>query len=92
VEEVVNAVCKAWGEGRWVLSPDARRHEAHWLRLDASRAALELGWRPLYDTEGAISKTVAWYRKFYGDGPGPALLEYSVRDLHDYMDAQGVTP
>lgn len=84
VREVVDAACGAWGGGRWVVAPNARPHEAHWLRLDASRAALELGWRPRWGVGEAITRTVAWYRKFYEGPTKRELLDFSLAELRRY--------
>jgi CDP-glucose 4,6-dehydratase len=36
-------------------------HEAHYLKLDSSRARARLGWRPLLDLDAAMEATVEWY-------------------------------
>lgn len=43
-------------------------HEAHTLCLDCSKAREKLHWRPVWDTETAVRKTVQWYRAFYENG------------------------
>ena len=51
-----------WGGGaRWVLDPDPGVHEAGYLKLDASRARAELGWRPRLGLEAALGWLVEWY-------------------------------
>ena len=63
VERVVTAAGKMWGEGAlWVRDPAPSVHEAHYLRLDSSRARAELGWRPRLQMDEALEWTMCWYR------------------------------
>jgi CDP-glucose 4,6-dehydratase len=39
--------------------------ESTLLRLDSTKAFVELGWKPHFTIEEAILKTVAWYREFH---------------------------
>jgi CDP-glucose 4,6-dehydratase len=51
---------------RWPDAPgyaiDKRRHphEAHYLRLDSSKAGKELGWTPRWHVGGAIDRIIEW--------------------------------
>lgn len=69
VREVVETVLSEWGSGKWTgPSAGARNpHEAHFLKLDCSKAADLLAWRPVWDAETALRATTAWYRDYYGD-------------------------
>lgn len=63
VEQVANYLAAAWGEGAtWRRDPEAGVHEAGTLRLDASRARAELGWRPRLSAVEALNWTLGWYR------------------------------
>jgi CDP-glucose 4,6-dehydratase len=65
VERIATALTQSWGEGAaWARDPVAGPHEASILKLDASRARSELGWRPHLNTETAIKWTADWYRAF----------------------------
>lgn len=67
VGELAGEVVKVWGTGTWhsgeknagVPAP----HEAHFLRLDITKAMSELDWRPRWDVRQAIRETVEWYRE-----------------------------
>jgi CDP-glucose 4,6-dehydratase len=39
-------------------------HEAHYLKLDVSRARFDLGWEPLVPLANALDWTLDWYRGF----------------------------
>ncbi len=52
-----------WGDGaKWINDPEPGVHEAQYLKLDASRAALDLGWTPHLNLETALEWLVQWYR------------------------------
>ncbi|HMD52417.1 MAG TPA: CDP-glucose 4,6-dehydratase [Solirubrobacteraceae bacterium] len=61
---IVKRVAELWG-GDIPCSLDAapHRHEARRLKLDSSRARLQLGWRPPVGLEAALEATVGWYRE-----------------------------
>jgi CDP-glucose 4,6-dehydratase len=56
--------------------------ESKVLRLDSSKAAVKLGWRPLLDIETAVNMTVDWYRE-HAKNPG-RIDEFSLRQIEDY--------
>ncbi len=65
VEHVAAAVARLWGEGAsWERDPAPSVHEAHYLRLDSSRAHAELGWRPRLTVDEALKWTMSWYQSW----------------------------
>lgn len=74
VAQLVDTLVNRWGAGQWKdVSNGAAPHEAGLLRLDISKAESELGWRPRWNFETAIEKTVDWYR-LVSRGADPADL------------------
>jgi CDP-glucose 4,6-dehydratase len=63
VSVLVDELVRAWGSGGWddVGRRDAP-HEAHFLRLDVTKAWDGLGWAPRWDLRTTIAATVDWYR------------------------------
>ena len=56
-----------WGQGaRWVLDESEHPHEAHYLKLDCSKAKMRLDWRPRWNLEKALTRTVDWYSAYAG--------------------------
>ncbi len=43
-------------------------HEANVLRLDCSKAAELLAWRPVWTAETTLARTAGWYRAFHEQG------------------------
>jgi len=65
VSWIVEYLAALWGEqARWVLDEGHHPHEAHYLKLDCSKAKMRLGWRPRWNLERALSKTVEWYSAY----------------------------
>jgi len=70
VEELVERVLARWGEGSWASDRDpAAPHETATLRLSCAKAVERLDWRPVWDVEAAVEKTVDWHRSL-ADGAG----------------------
>jgi CDP-glucose 4,6-dehydratase len=61
VEWIVRRMCEKWGGGAgFEIDGGDHPHEAHYLKLDCSKARGELGWRPRWSLETAIDKIVEW--------------------------------
>ncbi|WP_045212902.1 CDP-glucose 4,6-dehydratase [Desulfonatronovibrio magnus] len=80
VGEVVRRIKKHWNAFDYVLRPNPDEpHEANLLRLDCSKARVELGWETVWDSETTFIKTIEWYKFFYENNElrtAKALDEY----------------
>lgn len=81
VGDVVGSLQRAWPQLRVEPDPGPHPHEATELRLDCSKAARDLGWRPVWDPETTIRCTAQWYRTFLDGGK-----VRSHDDLAAYVD------
>jgi CDP-glucose 4,6-dehydratase len=65
VEWLVQRLCARWGgEASYAIDRGQHPHEAHYLKLDCSKAKAELGWRPKWDLEQAIDGIVEWTKEY----------------------------
>jgi CDP-glucose 4,6-dehydratase len=66
VKEVAEIAKSVWGNIE-IASPviQGNLHEANLLKLDNSKALSELNWKPRWNTEAAIEKTIEWYKEYY---------------------------
>ena len=63
VEWIVDRLCVLWGEGAsWRIDGKIGPHEAHYLKLDCSKAKSALDWKPVWNLEQALVKIVAWHK------------------------------
>jgi len=71
-----------WGRGAsWVQDSADFAKEAHALKLDASKAAAYLDWRPVLPLGEALTWIVKWYREFEN---GSDLREVTLQQIERY--------
>jgi CDP-glucose 4,6-dehydratase len=65
-ERLVEKFTKMMGRGAYVVRRDeSGKHETGVLRLDASKAKRELGWKPVLGIDETLQWTLEWYKSFY---------------------------
>jgi len=65
VSWLVARLAALWGKNaRWELDGGNHPHEAHYLKLDCSKAKMRLDWRPCWNLEQALTRTVEWYSAY----------------------------
>jgi CDP-glucose 4,6-dehydratase len=84
VEEVTKTICGLWGNGCYYVGNQPNPHEAHWLKLDCSKAITAMGWRPRYSVKEALEKTVGWYKEFYQGRSTAEMMAFNLRQIKDY--------
>lgn len=66
VEEMLQLAIDNWGKGEYVVEQtEDQLHEAGLLKLDISKAVVELKWNPKMNARQAVSITMDWYREFF---------------------------
>ncbi len=82
VSWIVDHLTKAWGEGaRWVLDGREHPHEAHYLKLDCSKAKSCLGWQPRWHLEEALNAIIDWHHAYQA---GKDMREITQRQIAMY--------
>jgi CDP-glucose 4,6-dehydratase len=65
VSWIVEKLTEQWGNGAsWVLDGQDHPHEAHYLKLDCSKAKARIGWHPRLNIELAIKNIIVWHRAY----------------------------
>ncbi|BDA82946.1 CDP-glucose 4,6-dehydratase [Aureimonas sp. SA4125] len=73
---------KGKGPG-FVIENDGGPPESTLLRLDSTKAYVELGWKSVLSVKEAVTDTVAWHRTFARE---PAsIAEFSLRQIAAYV-------
>lgn len=58
---LVDLFVKYWGDNlKWINMYDGGPHEANFLKLDCSKLKATFGWKPHWNLDEAIQKTVEW--------------------------------
>ena len=80
---IVDKMVTLWGEGAsWQLDGQDHPHEAHYLKLDCSKAHMQLDWHPRWGLVETLGRIVKWHKAWIN---GADMLECSKREIHDYM-------
>jgi CDP-glucose 4,6-dehydratase len=86
VADVVREVLKHW-PGRWVDRSDPGAvHEAKLLHLSTARAERELSWRPTWNFEQTVARTVEGYR-FLATHPPTDAAAFVRGQISQYVEA-----
>lgn len=86
VKDVADLLAAAWGEDAgWEQDPAEHPHEAATLKLDSTKARLELGWKADLSLDEALHRTVEWYKAFYRRGDLHAI---TARQVQAYIEAR----
>lgn len=85
--ELVELFCHAWGTGAaWGSGQSRGPHEANFLKLDCSRMKNTFGWKPRWDINTAVEKTVEW-AKVWNRDPGQSA-ECMKRQIREFTEKE----
>lgn len=80
--ELVDIFCYKWGENsKWENRFAGGPHEANFLKLDCSRLKKVFGWKPIWNVEMAVEKTVEWSKVYYADAEINSIMEAQVKEF-----------
>jgi CDP-glucose 4,6-dehydratase len=69
VSWIADELARLWGDqASWSRDAAAHPREAHFLKLDASKARSCLGWCPVLPLDSALGWVVEWWREFQAAG------------------------
>ena len=85
VQWLVERIIQHWGDGaRWELDGASQPHEAHYLKLDCTRATNLLGWQPCWSLGQALELVVDWHKQYQ---QGANMRDVSLQQVAAYMEA-----
>lgn len=80
---VADEITRLWGQGAgWVDQSGTQPHEAHYLKLDISKARMRLGWSPLLGLSKALQLTVDWALQ---QQSGVDMREFTLKQIQNYQ-------
>lgn len=81
---LVDLFVTKWGDGlTWIDRFDGGPHEAGFLKLDCSKLKSTFGWRPRWNLEMAVEKTVEWSKCWLSGGDVRACMD---RQITEFME------
>jgi len=87
VHWIVERLVEHWGRGaRWQLDGGTHPHEAHYLKLDISKARARLQWAPRWRLEEALAHIVSWHQSWLAHEDVRALC---LQQIDQYTRAGG---
>ena len=82
VQWIVENLVSLWGnDASWRNDNRSHPHEAHYLKLDCSKAKMSLGWQPKWGLDQTLSRIVAWHKAWH---QGADMYDYTVSEINDY--------
>lgn len=82
---LVDTFCQKWGEGqKWINQYDGGPHEANFLKLDCSKLKTTFGWKPKWDFDMAMEKSVEWAKVYEAGGDILACMD---KQIEEFLDA-----
>ncbi len=83
VEELVQHATKSWGKGNYMIeNQENAPHEAGTLKLSIKKAKKELHWKPKWNSDVAIEKTIGWYKNSIEKKAD--IFKLCVDDINDF--------
>ncbi len=82
---LVDLFVSHWGDGlKWVNKYDGGPHEANFLKLDCSKLKSTFGWKPRWNLDTAVEKTVEWSKCWLSDGN---IRECMDREINVFLNS-----
>lgn len=80
---ILDKMVKEWGpDADWQLDQNDNPHEAGFLKLDCSKAASRLNWKPKWDLEDTLPRIVNWHKKWK---EGLSARELCLEEIRSYQ-------
>jgi len=82
VEWIVNTLCRRIPGAAWRCETASQPHEAGTLKLDSTKVQQQLGWRPRWNLDTALEKTVDWHLAWKR---GTDMQAFSLTQISEYL-------
>lgn len=83
VSWILDKMVTKWGKGAsWELDKNNNPHEAGYLKLDCSKAAMQLNWRPKWNLEDTLESIINWHQHYLS---GKNIKEQCLLEIAKYQ-------
>jgi CDP-glucose 4,6-dehydratase len=84
VSWILDKMVAKWGKGAaWELDKNNNPHEAGYLKLDCSKAAMQLNWRPKWNLEDTLESIINWYQHYLS---GKNIKEQCLLEIANFQN------
>lgn len=80
-EYIIKAFEKHWKKIKFKCTEKELFHETNVLKLDSTKARALLGWKPKYNIDQTLEKTIMWYKEHYDNNK-----VITVDQIKEYMN------
>ena len=79
--ELVKLFCQAWGDGlKWDIQTETDApHEDHFLKLDNTKLKTTFHWKPQWNVNTAVEKTVEWTKAWQTGRQISAVMDDQIK-------------
>lgn len=85
VSWIVDRMVELWDHApRWHLDRTPQPHEAHYLKLDASKARSRLGWTPRWHLGTALEMIVEWHKAYLAEQD---MRAFCLKQISEYKNS-----
>lgn len=85
VQWIVEHLTQSWGDSAsWCLDGNMHPHEAHFLKLDCSKARVMLGWQPSWNLVQALKAIIVWHRAHSEHKSGAEMRSLCLQQIKEY--------
>lgn len=88
VGRIVQTISALWGNGSHSIDSRPQPHEARMLRLDCSKANIDLRWRPRYSVATALEATIVWHKAHLSGASAADMRDLTFRQIEEYTNTQ----
>lgn len=79
---LVDLFVEKWGDGiKWINKYDGGPHEANFLKLDCSKLKNTFNWKPKWNLDMAIEKTVEWSKCYIEGNDVRACMDKQIKEF-----------
>jgi CDP-glucose 4,6-dehydratase len=83
VEWIANLLTDVWGQNAsWKIDKEVHPHEAHYLKLDCTKAKTILNWEPKWSLTEAIHSICLWHKAYL---KGDNIKSVCFKQIDDYQ-------
>ena len=87
VEWIVKKLVEHLPNAKWRIDDSPQPHEAHYLKLDSTKANSQLNWQPKWGLETALANIMAWHQAWHNK---ENMHQFSLGQIANYQQAESI--